>query len=151
MLKIDRLLFVSSIILCLWSVYLSLNSIRYLSWEPVEANLEYLHVIHSDMSTTLGKRQTTLAKYKYEVNGISYVGTRILPLEYIFTSSDINQLFHGRQRITVYYDPKNHQNAVLLNRYPFTALTMLYSASFFLFLIGLYGKKLINKLILNLP
>ena len=83
------------------------------------------------------------AKYHYSVDGKSYTGYRVLPLEHVFLPKELVQSLRPGA-IKIFYNPKSPANSFIYVHYPISQLVMLGLVASLVIMLGVFLKTLVR-------
>lgn len=122
-------------------------------WKSTQATLLYAYTQNLSSPTVAAANdwgtQKAIVKYHYSLHGHSYIGSKLMLLDFIYFPQDKIHIQSSHDNsIVVYVNPKKPSESIVYKDYPFTAITMIIIAGISFLLLGGFARK-IALLVLN--
>ena len=137
--KIQGLIIILGIAIFLIAAMAYLESKQYPDWQSVQASLESLSVQNASSPTVAGASDwgsdVGRARYRYKVQGVEYVGSRIMPLQNVYLPKEMLAGL-SKGNTTVYFNPGNPAESFIYANTPATQIAMLVLAGILVIMIA---------------
>ena len=137
---LQKILFLSSIVLIGILLFLNYDLQKLKSWETTQGIL-IESIKYKSPASKQGFISTDFSniKYSYNVSNIKYIGYRVSPLEYLyFNKANLKKLPEPKKSVKVFFNPKKPNQSLLFIDYPQTQILMIICVSVMFILLGIF-------------